>query len=266
MRFLHTSLSILAFCCVILSIAADEVMLSDGSSVSGTIAEMQGGFLVLELADSHGLATRRIDPEKIVAINFSDSEDSRQQRALRRSRFIPLLSLNDAQVLIEYLNGQLTDGHALPALSYAKQWHPKNNYETLDVSYREILISASLASNAPDEALVHARNWLSLNPKPYSHPLPWEIVADHLLSENNPESALWVALQPIALQSTNFDSELANLKRIAADAYLALGYDQHAAALHDPENSLPQSSILELPSLENIALTFSEVLKTKIPQ
>lgn len=266
--FVHSILAFVLSCGIRVS-HGDEVFLNDETSITGKIAEMQGGYLLIQLADSNGQASRRIDPERIARIEFSDDTDNLQQRALRRSRFQALLSFNDAGLLIEFLEDRVNAGDSLAALSYAKQWHPKNNYTNLDTLYRKILILASVNSSAPDEAVIHARNWLSLNPKPYPHPLPWEIVATHYLNQEDPETALWISLQPIAHATSQNQSEFDKLKEIASKAYIELGYDQYSTSLLDAAqtpsaNNLPPP--LDLPSLNNPNLSFSDILKTEIPE
>ncbi len=219
---------------------ADTIIQNDGTSIHGSLLEIQAGFLLIQLPENEGEAIRRISPESIESISFSDQEHTLEQQALKRSKFIPILSNTDAKILPEYLKKLLPQDRSLEALNYAKIWHPKNPYTSLDSEYRELLINSSLKSELPDEALIHAQNWLSRTPAPYQKTLPWKIQAQHYFISEQFEEALWTCLTPIAHASHHSEHHI--LHTIAADSYQKLGYIEHATA-HLSPNTLPAPTL-----------------------
>lgn len=215
---------------------ADTITPKDGSAIHGSLLEIQASFLLIQLPENEGEAVRRISPNSIDSISFSDKEDTLEQRALKRAKFLPFLSHTDAKVLPEYLQTLLAQEQALQALNYAKIWHQKNKYKYLDSEYRELLIMSSLKAGLSDEALIHAQNWISQTPPPLQNTLPWEIQAKHYFQTNQFEEALWTCLTPIV--HSNHHSEHPTLHKIAAYSYQKLGYTEHATA-HLSSNTLP---------------------------
>lgn len=228
---MRNTLSLLALNLAALSpLAADSILLDSNEVLTGELIDMQASFVILSLPENEGEALRRISPERIKALHFEDSDAPLEQRALKRAKFQPLLSESDARLQTELLSKYIQLKNPLPALSYARSWHSKNNYPALDSVYRNLLLKSALAANLPGEALVHAQNWLALSPPPFPEPLPWQVIAQSQLDSGNPEAALWTALTPIAhANSANSDS-LAPLHEIAATAYQELGFTDHAAA------------------------------------
>ncbi|EDY81649.1 hypothetical protein VDG1235_1267 [Verrucomicrobiia bacterium DG1235] len=250
------------------SFQADTIELADGTSLSGTLIDTQAGYIRLQLPETEGEALRRISPDKIAALSFSDPTAPLEQRALHRSRFIPLLSPADAQLLPELLEHYLSNDQSLTALSYAKLWHPKNEYADLDPLYRSLLIRSAQAANLPNEAVIHAKNWLAQTPSPFATPLPWQTLAQHHLDSGQPEAALWTALRPLAHATADQQDTLHPLHQIAAQAYQVLGYPDHAT-YHLSQNSpltTHYSPLNPPPSLLAESLTYSQLLKTNSPQ
>ncbi len=208
----------------------DSITLKSGETIQGELLETKAGFVLLRLPESEGEALRRLSPDNIESLAFSDPKAPLEEQALKRSKFITLLSEDDARQLPRYLNLLLSNHQALTALSYAKLWHPKNKYPSLDPNYREILIKSSLAAELPDEALVHAQTWLSQTPPPIKHPLPWEIQAQRFLDTGQFEEALWTCLTPLAHASGGDQDKLARLRELASASYQSLGYLEHAQA------------------------------------
>lgn len=252
-----------------LSAYADTVTLRTGETLQGELVRTQAGFVLLRLPNNEGEALRRIAPETISSLTFEDAGTDLEAQALRRAKFIPFISEGDAQRIPQYLEQLLSTDQALIALSYAKTWHPKNRYQTLDHHYRSILIQASIATQSTQEAIVHAKDWLRLEPKPTQHSVPWQILGQHYLDSGQPENALWLALQPIAVASAKEQESLAPLHTIAATAYQELGYTGHAKAhlSTQPLNHIQTETTLPLPpSLLSESLTFQQLLKTQSPQ
>ncbi|MDQ8184969.1 hypothetical protein [Pelagicoccus sp. SDUM812002] len=209
---------------------ADSITLTDGQTIQGDLVETRAGFVLIRLPELEGEAVRRISPRRIESLEFTDQGESLEHQAQIRSKFIPLLSIQDGRILIDYLNFLISDGQPLTALSYAKLWHPKNNYTEIDIPYREVLIDSSIAANLPEQALVHAQNWLTQTPPPKSRSLPWKIQAQHYLKNGDYEKALWASLTPIAHSNQLTQKEKIALNSIAAQAYRKLGYTEHSAA------------------------------------
>ncbi|MBD5778243.1 hypothetical protein IEN85_01895 [Pelagicoccus sp. NFK12] len=219
--------TLLAFPAVAL---ADTVTLSTGEAIEGELLDLQASFVMLRLPDTEGEAIRRLGPDRIESLSFSDPQASLESQALKRAKFISLLSLEDARLLPRYLSQLLDAGDALSALSYAKLWHPKNRHPSLDSHYRVTLVRSAAAAGLSDEALVHAQRWLALSPPPVDHPLPWQIQAQHQLEKGDFEAALWTSLTPLAHAQHRSSSDLAALRAIASQAYQNLGYAEHSLA------------------------------------
>lgn len=219
---------------------ADTISLKDGTEIHGRLLETKANFLLIQLPEDEGEATRRVSPQKTLSISFSDQSSELEGQAILRAKFLPYLSEPDSAKLIEYLDALLSKNQALSALSYAKIWHPKNKYTSLDSKYRELLIKSSLKANLPSEALVHAQNWLSLNPQPFEQALPWALQAQHHFNTGRFQEALWTCLTPIAHAKDYKEHEA--LHEIAAKTYQKLGYTDHATAHRSP-SKLPTPSI-----------------------
>lgn len=255
---MRKTLPLLIFCsATISSISADSVILDTNEVLKGELVDTQANFVILRLPETEGEALRRISPENIQALDFEDSEAPLEKQALIRAKFQPLLSESDAGILTEILAEYIEQGAPLTALSYARTWHSKNNYPSLDPTYRNLLIKSALAADLPGEALVHAQNWIDLDPPPLAEPLPWQILAQHQLETGNAEAALWTALTPIAHANRANRDSLAPLHEIAAAAYQALGFAEHAEAHRShPPNQLatPDSPLTLNQSLHLIQL------------
>lgn len=222
---------------------ADSLTLKDGESLQGELVDTQANFVLLRLPETEGEATRRIAPLQIETLAFSDTDAPLEQQALKRAKFQSLLSEADARILLDYLDELQSAGHPLTALAYAKLWHPKNNYPQLDPTYREQLINSSLAAGLPEEALVHAQNWIKRSPAPTDHALPWIVQAEHQLKTENLEAALWTSLTPLAYASRELSPHRQKLQQIASHAYQRLGYDEHAQAYASPDPA-PKSPLV----------------------
>jgi len=249
------------------AIHADSVQLLSGETVEGAISEMQAGYLLVTLASERGVAQRRINPDRIESLRFEDQSAPLSQRALRRARFQALLTESDAELLPHYLQRLVNSGKFRESLSYAKQWHPKNDHEALDAAYRRILIQSSQGSGSELEAVAHAKNWIQQAANPTQHTLPWETLAIHHLESGDAEAALWTALRPIADSQANQGASQRRLIEIASQAYLRLGYEGRAAMLLESEGAERQElETLALPSLLDSAKDFDDLLKTRIQQ
>ncbi|MBK1880337.1 hypothetical protein [Pelagicoccus mobilis] len=238
-RLLH---SLFLVCPTIL--LADQVDLRNGESITGQLADMKGGYVNLLLPEAEGEAIQRIHPDQILHLAFDDHETPLQSRALTRAKFIPLLSESDSKILLEHLSILLLKNQSTQALRLAKTWHPKNEYNTLDATYRNIIIESALASGQTEEALIHSQNWLKQKPPPFEHPQPWEVLAQNHLKNGDPRAALWTSLSPIAHGNHENESSLAKLHLLSAEAYQKLGYNTHANA----HLSLDQHSLLTIPT------------------
>jgi len=227
---------------------ADQIVLDSGETLRGQLIDFNAGFISLRLPESQGEALRRISPEKIRKLEFNDEGVPLEIRARKRAKFLPILPEEDAQILLQYLQSLLDQTHSATALNLAKTWYPQNQYTSLDPQYRTILIESALASNRPNEALVHSRNWLELKPPPFKHPLPWRVLAQNQLDSNVPKAALKTALTPIAHASFQDRDQLKPLHDLAAQAYQILGYPDHANAhlSSDPNKLLEIASPLQL--------------------
>ncbi len=224
---------------------ADTIALKTGEILQGDLIETQANFVLLKLPETEGEAIRRVSPAQIDSLAFDDPDAPLEAQALIRSKFIPLLSEADASLLPQYLQSLLAQKQSLTSLTYAKLWHQKNEYTSLDPLYRNLLIESSLAANLPEEALVHAQNWLDQTPQPIDHPLPWQVLAQHYLDTQQFEKALWTSLTPIA--HANKTTNLTPLHDLAAQAYQKLRYTEHAAAhlSHQPIPSPKEPLILD---------------------
>lgn len=227
-------------------VLADSVTLDSGETIEGSLLDTQANFILLRLPETEGEAMRRIDPQSIESLNFFASDAPLEQQAFKRAKFIGFLSKEDAQYLTRYLSNLIADKQALAALTYAKLWHPKNQYSELDPIYRKILIASSLAAKLPDEALAHAQQWLSQSSPPIQHPLPWRVQAQRYLDEGEYESALWTSLTPIAHAKHRPHDSLADLRAIASVAYRKLGYNEHAQA-YQSANPKPSPALHFVP-------------------
>ncbi len=248
-RTSRNALGILATLAFYLLGTADTIHLENGDSVSGRLSGMQAGFVILEI-DTH--ATRRIDPNQVAALEFDDQTDNLETTALRRSPFLGLLSKADERQLPNLLDSYLQQDRPLEALSYAKLWHPKINYEANRDRIALTLIHSSEAAGFHEEAAAHAQAWIDQHPVPEQSALPWAVLAKSNLDQGKPEAALWIALAPLAYAHGTETPERRTCQEIANEAYRQLGYEA--------------GQPLRLPSLFENPLTFTDLLKMPLPQ
>lgn len=218
--------------------AQDTILLNNNDLLSGKIQGMQANFVILEIQDTSGQATRRISPENIKTLTLVDSPDTEEiptiqllePLANRRAALLGILQRQDEQILINLLDLYIEFDQALEALSYAKLWHPKIQYTEHLTRIEEQLILAATAANLPDEALVHAHNLIQNNNSTHTA-LAYHTIANAHLAKGNPEAALWTALNPIANNQISSQPYLEKCYATAIAACIALNKIPYAQSL-----------------------------------
>lgn len=280
----------------------DSVTLTDGTTLQGKLQGVQADFLLLQVStNGDGSAIRRIHPQEVARIHFSDtlpSDGSPEEMASasaslssnieslekltrNRSSYFGLLQPEDEALFLSLIDAYIKDDRALEALAYAKLWQNRIRDDGITLRLRERLIEAALAAGLSDEAFVFATDWRRDYPDhPYSA-LATHVVAEAALERNEPETAAWVAIKPIAAQCNPspryldrcYDTAITALKALADHAYASRLHHEKNLLFASSRSSLPYGSSssepedtpqpLSLPSLAADTLTFDKILKTR---
>ena len=143
------------------------------------------------------------------------------------------------------------------------------------------LIRAAMAMQQNDEAVVHARNWIQSYSSSHNSALAWHVLAEARLQDGDPESALWIALQPIALQQGHPSAYLERCYRTAIQSAFALKLSGYAQSLRndlmtlypnrvpdypfsDLESTVSDDAFPLLPSFNEPSPAFVNLLKTRL--
>ena len=198
-----------------LSVSADTIELSDGRIFHGGLAGSVGGYLSIIVGDSNNQAELRYRLDEIERIEFSDSI-SRQDAidgfskrhpsestallenlALKRLPYLELLSPEDESIFTYLLESYILTGRAVDALERAKLWLSKLPSSEAKLRGQELQIIAAWNLDRPSESAYYGRQWIEAGQSCQTSALPWVTLANIALIEDDYETALWIALNPI---------------------------------------------------------------------
>ena len=227
-----------------------EVLLRDGRSHRGEPVSLENNlFTVREFLDG-GEVEWVIRRETIERVRFPGADTEREARALldeeRHGEAFPLLRAlwRQRSPWLELLREtELALLAALPGL-YLQRDDPDGAINT--ARRLRPLLPPGMAGRAPvseallqsltrvdllDEARQLAREWALEQGRFGGSALGWLVLAELAMNNDDPEEALWLALQPVAFSGPLPMSQLETCYALAARAHDLLGEEDQARAL-----------------------------------
>jgi len=198
-----------------LVVSADTIELSDGRIVHGELAGSVGGYLSIIVGGPNTQAELRYRLGDIERIKFSDST-SRQDAidgfskrhpsestamlenlALKRLPYLESLHPKDEAIFTYLLESYILSGREVDALERAKLWLNKLPSSEAKLRVQELQIIAAWNLDRPSEAAYYGRHWIEAGQSCQTSALPWVTLANIAFIEEDYETALWIALNPI---------------------------------------------------------------------
>lgn len=194
---------------------SDTIELSDGRMAHGELAGSVGGYISIIVGNSSDQAELRYRLDTIERIQFSDStsrlfaidgfakRDPRESTALledlalKRLPYLELLSPEDETVFTHLLESYILSGREIDALERAKLWLHKLPSNDAKHRTQELQMIAAWQLNRPSETAYYGKQWIEAGLSCQNTALPWVALANLAVIEEDYETALWVALNPI---------------------------------------------------------------------
>ena len=246
-RWLST-LTVLGFS--IGSCIADTIELVNGSTIKGELVGRSDGYVAIARIEGRAAIERRVRAEEIHSIQFSDAFSTQEaidasragnpSRALslleplvkRRSAYIDLLQSSDQDLFAMALQAYLASGREADCLEQAKLWLPKIADSRLREAIQTLQIEAAWQLGRAEEAAFYATRWIDDEKDAQTSALAWYILAANSLEANDPERALWTALNPIVFSRPKQSRYLEHAYEIAIAAAIQLGRIEYAQTLY----------------------------------
>ncbi len=230
--------------------ATDSVELANGKTVHGVLSGRQANYVVLSILEGQSEAELRISPDEIVSILFSDSalkdeairkypaSDPYQTTILlenlvrKRLPYLDLLSHSDETLLTMLLESYIHSGRASDALDRAKLWRTRLRAKEVIDQIDELQIVAAKNVGDLDEAAFYSKRWVDSGKSASQTALPWCILAEKSLNDDNFEDALWLALNPIVFTHPNAPRFIESAYEIAVFSAYQLNDYEYALKLY----------------------------------
>ena len=247
-----------------LLVYSDTIILSDGKILHGELAGTVGGYLSIVVEDSSNQAELRYRIELVERIDFSDSisrQDSidgfsnrhprqsialLEELALKRLPYLEILGPEDAFVFTLLLESYILSGREEDALERAKLWLQKLPSEEAKLRIRELQMIAAWKLDRASDSAYYGRQWINAGYSCQNTALPWVSLANIALKEEDYETALWLALNPIVFSPPSKPSYLEDAYAIAIISAFKVGDGTQAHQLktemHAQRLTLPQNS------------------------
>lgn len=198
-----------------LVVSADTIELSDGRIVHGELAGSVGGYLSIIIGGPNTQAELRYRLGDIERIEFSDSITRQdaidgfskrhptestamlENLALKRLPYLESLHPKDEAIFTYLLESYILSGREVDALERAKLWLNKLPSSEAKLRVQELQIIAAWNLDRPSEAAYYGRQWIEAGQSCQISALPWVTLANIAFIEEDYETALWIALNPI---------------------------------------------------------------------
>lgn len=229
----------------------DTVELISGKALQGNLTGRQSIYVILASKVAQGEIVRRLKPDEIAHIHFSDSTtkqevidryaatDPQQTTFLleslvrRRLPYMDLLSHSDETLFAMLLESYINSGRANDALDRAKLWRTKLRFPDIVDQLDELQIVAARSSDHLEEAAFYSKRWIDAGKSARETALPWSVLAEKALIESQTEDALWLALNPIVFTYPAQPRFLENAYEIAIFSAFQLEDREYASTLYN---------------------------------
>ena len=228
----------------------DSIELANGKTVHGVLSGRQSTYVALTISEGQSKAEIRLNPDEIVCIHFSDSDqkyeaikqypasDPYQTTILleslvrKRLPYLELLSHSDETLFAMLLESYIQSGRASDALDRAKLWRTKLRENEVIDQLDELQIVAAKNVGELDEAVFYSKRWIDSGKSASRTALPWCVLAEKSLREGQTEDALWLALNPIVFTNPNTPRFIESAYEIAVFSAYQLNNYKYALQLY----------------------------------
>lgn len=249
-----TARSIIRILCITLFAAAnfclaDTVELKNGKVLKGEFTGRRGQFVSITSKEAQGEIERRLNTDEILSIQFSDvfskqeaidrfhSADTYQATSLleplvnKRVPYLDLLSESDERLFVMLLESYLNTGRGDDCLDQAKLWRTKLRSPQTRDDIEELQMFASWNMLRREEAAFYAQRWIDSGKSARESTFAWNVLAEIALEAEDPERALWIALNPIVFSRPNLPRHLSQSYEIAIVAAFRTDHPLYAKEL-----------------------------------
>ena len=227
----------------------DTIELKSGRILKGDLSGRRAQFVSIIQKEGQSEIERRLNTNEIIGIQFSDSfsrheaidrfhsADRYQATSLleplvnKRIPYLDLLSEADEQLFIMLLKSYLHTGRGDDCLDQAKLWRLKLRATQTRDSIEELQMTASWTMGHREEAAFYAQRWIDSEKSASESTFAWNVLAEIALEADEPDHALWVALNPIVFSRPNLPRHLSQTYEIAIVAAHKSGHSLYAREL-----------------------------------
>lgn len=215
-----------------------EIELRDGQFFSGEPVSFRNNIVSIRTIVDGGEYDRGFPAESIAALRFADRKTVDQARELigaemseevlsvleeiwlPRAPFLSLLDEETIALLAHLPHAHLTAGDPYRAVGLAQRLLPHAVKSQTADQIQEVILLGYLKLELWKEAEERAREWIDAQPRFPRSALGWRVLAELALRDEELEDLLWIALEPIAIASSEKIDHLANCYAFAIHAFL----------------------------------------------
>ncbi len=226
------------------------VELHNGRTYTGELAGVRKGRVSVLLWEGSGEIEYRLATEEIKAIDFPGTETAAYSMELyqngryveaipllevayrQRSAYLDILNEKQEEPLVALARAYRSTGADIDAIAVARRLARRLASAEHRDAMETLILTAYLDLDLHERAAERARAWCSRQERYARSALGWWILAEIALLDDDPEEALWIALQPITFSTVRSMPYLENTYTTALRACYALEKNRQGTHLY----------------------------------